>query len=339
VLSSISPLLIALVLAAVLPTAAGAQALPPGVPDGAALAIVTGHVDGDTFAVDLDGLAETVRLAGIDAPDPGECFAVEAAAWLLQTLPVGASVWLERSGADRDGDDRLLRYTWFQDEDGGNAQLLNSSLVRDGFAGFDDREDTPEYFGRLEKLEARARDRGTGLWAQCGELHAPLDGAIANDGGELPNDDEPAPAAAETAADEPEPIGFTLEEQAYVVTVADYVETLGNSFGRFGALMQDPRLYEDDWTIAVATELATWKFINAEVGRLSAPPAFAEVHALLLTGLANYAAAADQIAYGLDYFDIGALEYALILIEDGNASVEQAGDLLVAIVEERTGGA
>ena len=148
-----------------------AQSLPAGVPDGAERATVTGHVDGDKLKVSVNREGETVLLAGIDAPEPGECFAKESADRVEDLLPEGTRVYLLRSGDDRDGKDRLLRYVWVPQE-GKDAYLLNTKLVRDGFAGFDDRHDNPRYFERLDELQGEARDADRGVWGACKRLHA-----------------------------------------------------------------------------------------------------------------------------------------------------------------------
>ena len=100
-------------------------------------------VDGDT--VDL-GNGETVRLAGIDAPEVGECGSKRARN-KLASLVLGKRISLGASDEDRDRYGRLLRYI---DADGTDAglRLIKAGLAiarydsRDGY-GFHPRE--PKY--------------------------------------------------------------------------------------------------------------------------------------------------------------------------------------------------
>ena len=85
---------------------------PAGIPSAAKRAVVSGHIDGDKIRVDFQSNEEVVLMAGIDAPEPGECYAGEAAQRVEELAPEGTTVYLERSGLDRDGKDRLVRYVW-----------------------------------------------------------------------------------------------------------------------------------------------------------------------------------------------------------------------------------
>src|SRR4051794_19921905 len=60
------------------PTASAAQAQSTGVPSSADEATISRHVDGDKVTVTINGEEEEVLLAGIDAPEKGECFANES---------------------------------------------------------------------------------------------------------------------------------------------------------------------------------------------------------------------------------------------------------------------
>lgn len=148
----------------------GAQERPEGVPSSAKRATVVEHLDGDKIEVALDGEQEVVLLAGVDAPDPNECFADEAAEYVTELVPNGTTVYLERSGEDKDGKDRLIRYVWIPRENA-KAYLLNTKLVREGYAAFDDGKDTPKYFDNLAEAEGDAREKEAGLWGDCGGPH------------------------------------------------------------------------------------------------------------------------------------------------------------------------
>ncbi|MGH2551662.1 MAG: thermonuclease family protein, partial [Thermomicrobiales bacterium] len=156
-----------------------AQALPEGVPDGAEVAEVTGHIDGDKFKVKVNGKEETVLLISADAPEVakddglGECYAVESAARLAKLLPEGATVYLEKDGEDRDGKERLLRYAWLP-RDGKKAQFVDERMIADGASTFKAREGNSKRDARLQKAEQLAKDENRGLWGACGGGHVEI---------------------------------------------------------------------------------------------------------------------------------------------------------------------
>src|SRR3989304_60741 len=85
---------------------------------------VASVVDGDTFVVESNVGPRTVRLLGVDAPEPQppavgrEPFGPEAAAWLRARLPAGALVWLELDLGPEDAFGRLLAYAYVADPRG-----------------------------------------------------------------------------------------------------------------------------------------------------------------------------------------------------------------------------
>lgn len=102
--------------------------------------LVTYVVDGDT--VDLAN-GETVRLAGIDTPERGECGYEESTAH-MERLVLGKRVTLAESDEDRDGYGRLLRYVDVGRTDAGLEQIRAGLAIakydsRDGY-GFHPRE-------------------------------------------------------------------------------------------------------------------------------------------------------------------------------------------------------
>lgn len=131
---------------------------------------VTSVVDGDTIHVDC--LERSVRLLLIDTPEIaheggsgdeglGECYGNEATAYVASRLPKGARVRLQAGVRDRDQYGRYLRYVWLGDE------LLNETLVREGYAlRYRDAEDTT-YRRRIEAAEDEARAARRGLWGAC----------------------------------------------------------------------------------------------------------------------------------------------------------------------------
>lgn len=177
------------------------SSLPTGVPDGAEAARVADYSDGDKIVIEIGGIDQEILLAGIDAPEPGECYRAESKARVEELLPLGTVVYLERSGTNLDGKKRPIRYLWIPGKDGAKATLLNTKLVREGYAGFDDRKDNPKYYNRLRELQAEAKKKKAGLWGACGGVH-----------------EAPKPKATNTPVPTPVPPTPTPEPKAALIT-------------------------------------------------------------------------------------------------------------------------
>lgn len=150
---------LAVLLAACGGAAPGTVGQHPGDATATPTAEVVSVTDGDTLRVAVDGTEEPVRLIGIDAPERGACYAVEATA-ALRELVEGEQVALESDTSDRDRYDRLLRYVHV------DGTHVNATLVREGFAV---ARRYPPDTGRAEELEAAeatARSEQVGLWGR-----------------------------------------------------------------------------------------------------------------------------------------------------------------------------
>lgn len=122
---------------------------------------VVSVIDGDTLDVSLDGVVETVRLIGINAPERGECFADEATA-ALERLVAAGPVRLGADTSDRDGYGRLLRYVFVGEEH------VNAALVEGGFAIARRYPPDTARADELEAAEERARADEVGMWGPGG---------------------------------------------------------------------------------------------------------------------------------------------------------------------------
>jgi micrococcal nuclease len=130
-------------------------------------------VDGDTLVVQLNGVAEKVRLIGLDTPeivDPRktvECFGKEASEEAKKIL-TGQRVRLETdpSQEERDKYGRLLAYVFLE-----NGANFNRLMIENGY-GHEYTYDLPyKYQTEFKLAEKEARKNERGLWAKeaCGK--------------------------------------------------------------------------------------------------------------------------------------------------------------------------
>jgi micrococcal nuclease len=135
-------------------------------PTGATLVPVIRVIDGDTIHVSFEGHDERVRFIGVDTPEiahggqAAECYGGVAADYLRHRLD-GAKVRLAFDIGLKDRYGRLLAYVYLGDE------LVNLTLVRDGYAvALAVRPDT-RMAESFERAELGARSAGRGLWSAC----------------------------------------------------------------------------------------------------------------------------------------------------------------------------
>jgi micrococcal nuclease len=125
---------------------------------------VTGVLSSDVLAVRLaSGKRERVRLIGIDAPAPGECFG-GAAEHGLRAFAAGKRVTLagDAGQRERDGRGRLLAYVLVR-----KRLDLGGTLVGGGFARVAARAGAFRKRPTYRVLESAARAQRLGLWRSC----------------------------------------------------------------------------------------------------------------------------------------------------------------------------
>jgi micrococcal nuclease len=115
---------------------------------------VTRVIDGDTIIIEG---GYHVRYIGIDAPESGEFYYLEAKQ-INEGLVAGKNVRLERDISDKDSYGRLLRYVYIGDD------FANAEIVRQGCAWAVAYPPDVKYQIYLEAMEKEARQSKRGVW-------------------------------------------------------------------------------------------------------------------------------------------------------------------------------
>ncbi len=122
-------------------------------------AVVTKVNDGDSIEVSLESGAARVRMSAIDTPEYDQPYGSTSSAALKALLPAGAAVELEVVTQDQFR--RVVATVWLLAE--GKRVNINEMMLREGHAWAYRRHMREAKFC---DLEAHARDRKLGLWAQ-----------------------------------------------------------------------------------------------------------------------------------------------------------------------------
>ncbi|MEO8016899.1 MAG: thermonuclease family protein [Pseudomonadota bacterium] len=138
---------------------ATASAAEPAKPLPKLAAKVTKINDGDSIEVQLDTGPGRVRFSAIDTPEYDQPYGVVSSAALKAMLPVGADVELEV--VTQDQFHRIVATVWLVAD--GKRININERMLREGHAWAYRRYMRET---RFCDIEAEARDKKLGLWAQ-----------------------------------------------------------------------------------------------------------------------------------------------------------------------------
>jgi micrococcal nuclease len=136
-----------------------ARAADPPKPLPLVAAKVTKVNDGDSIEVQLESGAGRVRFSAIDTPEYDQPYGSQSSAALKAMLPVGSDVELEVVTQDQFR--RLVATVWLLAD--GKRVNINEAMLRQGHAWAYRRYMREAKFC---DLEAEARDKKLGLWAQ-----------------------------------------------------------------------------------------------------------------------------------------------------------------------------
>jgi endonuclease YncB( thermonuclease family) len=120
---------------------------------------VTKVNDGDSIEVQMEAGPGRVRLSAIDTPEYDQPYGDRSSAALKAMLPVGSAVELEV--VTQDAFRRIVAVVWRMSD--GKRENINEAMLRQGHAWALRRYMRDPAFC---DIEAEARDRKLGLWAQ-----------------------------------------------------------------------------------------------------------------------------------------------------------------------------
>lgn len=116
-------------------------------------------VDGDTVRISYEGVDTSVRLIGIDTPEPNEDYGKEAALF-IQNLLQDEYVYLRFGAEKTDIYGRMLAYL-YRVPDG---LFVNLEIVRQGYGRVETRFSF-DHFNLFDNYNERAQLAAKGLWA------------------------------------------------------------------------------------------------------------------------------------------------------------------------------
>lgn len=126
------------------------------------LLVVTRIIDGDTLVGNYQGVSETVRLIGVNAPETGACYSKKSRDY-LHGLTYKKRLRAEQGQTKRDKYGRLLLYIY----DDANDAFINDKLTRAGAAYVMTVGNNTQYAGKFSASANYARHENAGVWGGC----------------------------------------------------------------------------------------------------------------------------------------------------------------------------
>ncbi|MDD3311332.1 thermonuclease family protein [Pseudodesulfovibrio sp.] len=125
-------------------------------------------IDGDSLVLEIGGRSREVRLIGIDAPEHGQEYGIQARCEAMR-LCYGQPLRVEYDKRRKDRYGRLLAYVYTGDK------LLNAEMVRAGLALAVRYEPNVRHEDALREAELEARARRRGFWTHGGLKQTPAE--------------------------------------------------------------------------------------------------------------------------------------------------------------------
>jgi len=125
-------------------------------------------IDGDSLVLEIGGQTREVRLIGIDAPEHGQEYGVQAKCQVIRYC-YGRSLRVEYDQQRKDRYGRLLAYVYC------GEKLVNAEMVRVGLALAVRYEPNVRHYDQLKQAEQEARAQRRGFWLHGGLKMSPSD--------------------------------------------------------------------------------------------------------------------------------------------------------------------
>jgi endonuclease YncB( thermonuclease family) len=126
------------------------------------LLVVTKIIDGDTLVGNYQGVSETVRLIGVNAPEMGSCHSVQSKDF-LSMLTYKKRLTAEQGQTKRDKYGRLLLYI----HNDAQEIFINDELAKAGTAHVMTVGNNTKHASLFAASVSNARYKKAGLWGGC----------------------------------------------------------------------------------------------------------------------------------------------------------------------------
>ena len=131
---------------------------------------------------------------------------------------------------------------------------------------------------------------------------------------------------------------YTPEEQQYAEKMINHLSALNETFATLGPMLQEARLFDNEWKIGVAAQLARMQQLNEEFKAITPPESLKDVHAKFAAAMKDIEPVPDLLAKGIDNLDADALLKATEHLANGSQKMQEANKALEEWEQKKEAG-
>ena len=121
---------------------------------------------------------------------------------------------------------------------------------------------------------------------------------------------------------------ITPSEQAYTITIADHSSKASEALYELSALMSNPLIGDDEWTLNVAVQLVTIQALYDEAIEINPPSSMTNIHYKYVQAMKHFESATQLIAQGIDELDANLINQATAEMNLGGQLIDEATELI-----------
>ena len=114
----------------------------------------------------------------------------------------------------------------------------------------------------------------------------------------------------------------------YLASMSDKAMMIATAMQNLSDLLQNPKLFDNNWRIMVASQMAVIRIAYQDMTKLQPPPELNEIHSAAVDAAGDCNKAMDYLASGIDNMDTEALGQAQSLIMSCSSKFEHATALV-----------
>ena len=142
----------------------------------------------------------------------------------------------------------------------------------------------------------------------------------------------PTPTPSQSPA--PPIATLTPAESNYLNIIETNSQTCGTALTELGQLLSDAQIFDEDWIVEVAIQMATIRLCYEEMLATTPPDSMLTIHNKYIQALQHFNNACSLLAEGIDNLDMDSMDQAITEMELGNQFIDEATTAVKDFKEE-----
>ena len=133
-----------------------------------------------------------------------------------------------------------------------------------------------------------------------------------------------------------EPPSLTASEQNYAATMEDHALRVVEALDELSALMANPQIGYDEWTIDVAIQITIIRLLYDEALEIEPPGSMADIHYNYMQAMWHFDRSMDLIVEGIDPLNADLIYQATSEMEAGGEYINEVTEMLYDFIAARS---